>query len=166
MPNFLNTPLTTAPRRLADYIAEEIDNQNKADNGGDRGVVKPFIAGSIQGLGDTITDFTSPMGIGMLALTGPAMRGLSGLRGLSSIGRMAKQGRNLSRWDKMFNVVDDAGRELLNPGGYAGPRVTGKPMTQGTQEAVSRLEQLRTPLKTKVQPPRTPKVRNYAAAED
>jgi len=164
MPNFLTRPLTDKPRKLADMIAEEIDNQKST---GDRGLVKPFMAGAVQGLGDVVSDFTSPLGIASIA-AGPVSGMVKGARGLGAIGRLAGEagelsnpmsrvGRNLAESEKIFNVVDDAGRVLTNPGGYAGPIVKGKEMTRGTVEAVEKLNQMKTAVKTKIKPPRNPK---------
>lgn len=73
-------PLTRKPRELADYAADEIDPLE-----GDRGYVRPFIAGSLQGAGDMASDMTSPFSLLTMAL------GAGGLRAASSIGKTAKR---------------------------------------------------------------------------
>lgn len=167
MPDFgsIFKPLTDKPRKLADLIAEEIDKQDNPQ--GDRGVVKPFIAGSIQGLGDVVSDFTSPASIATMA-AGPAFRAARGLGRIGSLAmggaeglgasRIPQIGRRLSDAEKMFEVTDEAGRALIGPGGYAGPRsaVSVAKPTKGTLAAEAKLAELKTPTKTKAKPPRNP----------
>lgn len=154
-------PLTDKPRKLSDLIAEEIDKQDTAQ--ADRGFVKPFIAGAVQGVGDLASDMTSPFSIATMA-AGPLARGARGLGRIGGLmagegataSRIPQIGRRLSDAEKTFEVVDEAGRPLLNRGGYAGPKVTGKPPTKGTLEAERKLAEMKTPQKTRVQPPRDP----------
>jgi hypothetical protein len=72
-------PLTELPSELGDYAAESIDPLE-----GDRGYVRPFIAGSLQGAGDVLSDMTSPMSL------------LSSATGLSAISRLGKGVRRVS----------------------------------------------------------------------
>lgn len=128
MPNFLTRPLTTKPKTMAEQFAEEFDPSNT--NVVDRGYVKPFVAGAAQGLGDVISDFTSPLGIASLA-AGPVGR----LRGIGSVvGKLIQSG---SRFEKAAPIVDEAGRTL---GGFAGPVVKGAKATESTRKAIEDAE--------------------------
>jgi hypothetical protein len=141
---FLTKPLTTKPRTIADEVAEGLDPSNT--NVGDRGIVKPFAAGAIQGLGDVMSDFTSPLGIASLAM-GPIGR----MKGLGSIGRLMQEARPAEK------IFDEGGRLLTGAKGYAGPLGTPARLTEGTKAAERALGQLKTPIATKFKPPRVPK---------
>jgi len=65
MPNFLRMlmdPLTDAPSRAARGLANTIDPMQ-----GDRGFVRPFMAGALEGAGDLVSGATSPASLLMSA---------------------------------------------------------------------------------------------------
>jgi len=101
MPHWLLKNLTDAPSRAANYTASEIDPLE-----GDRGYVKPFIAGSIQGTGDVLSDMSSPLSLGMSLL------------GAGTFARLAKL-RNLGKMRSSIapEVYERMGAEFVPQGG-------------------------------------------------
>jgi hypothetical protein len=77
MPNRLFDPLSTRPRKLADILANMIDQPTAED----RGTIKPFMAGALQGVGDLASDMTSPFSLATMALGGgAASRAMKGVQ--------------------------------------------------------------------------------------
>jgi len=67
MPNFLRMlidPLTDAPSRVTRKLGDFIDDPIQ----GDRGFVRPFIAGALEGAGDLVSSATSPTSLLMSAV--------------------------------------------------------------------------------------------------
>lgn len=84
MPNLfrmLMDPLTDLPTRAARTIGSSFDPATGGE-GGDRGYVKPFMAGALEGAGDLASQSTSPASLLMMAA------GIS-----PSIGRIARTGK-------------------------------------------------------------------------
>ena len=80
MPNWFFSPLTNYPTRLGKQLEEDIDPTNASD----RGYVRPFIAGSMEGAGNVLSDMTSPFSL----LSMGAGRVLRGIQGVSQLNKL------------------------------------------------------------------------------
>ena len=136
MPHWALKPLINAPSRVGDYIADEID---PIDNREDRGYVRPFIAGSLQGAGDVLSDMTSPVSIASSIL---GLGGFKRLSGLRKFKRFERPGMPSEAYERMgaefvprgeeeaFNAIRKtrAATENMNVSRMAeeGSRLTGK----------------------------------------
>jgi len=122
MPNWLFDPLWKGPSRVASSMADYIDPP-----AGEGGRLRGFLAGATEGAGDVLSGMTSPASIaGMLA--GPAigrlgggLRSLSGLRGLSSLGKLepatAPMEHLIDNSANMAEIYEKLGPEFVPVGG-------------------------------------------------
>lgn len=114
MPNLLRMlmdPLTDFPTRAAKSVGNMIDPaQGNAQ--GDRGLIKPFVAGALEGAGDLASQSTSPASILMtLAGANPAIQ-----RAL----RMAKLKRSVGASDEAIRGLAGENAAWTPKGGTAG----------------------------------------------
>lgn len=81
------TPLTDAPSRAADFVANKIDEPS-LDRSPLRAKLEGFAAGATQGVGDVLTQMTSPLDLALTALgLGGAKFAARGAQGLSRAAR-------------------------------------------------------------------------------
>ena len=104
MPHWALKPLTDIPSRIGDYLGNEVD---PIDNREDRGYLRPFIGGSLQGAGDVLSDMTSPVSIASSIL------GLGGLKRLSGLKRL----RRFERSGMPSEAYERMGAEFVPRGG-------------------------------------------------
>ena len=99
MPNWLFDPLWEGPSRAGRNLANRIDPPT-----GEGGRLRGFLAGSMEGAGDVLSDMTSPLSIASTAVgMGGAKRGISGIRNLGRGMRRAEQAAA-----PVQNAADDA----------------------------------------------------------
>jgi len=102
-------PLTNKPREVADWLANKIDPL-EGQSGGDRGMIRPAIAGGLQGVGQMMSEATSPLSLG-LAVAGPAFNSIKNLAGLRKLapmaGRVEDAGADFLGWQEGGGVMDD-----------------------------------------------------------
>lgn len=79
----ITTPLTDLPSRVAKRVSTKISPPNEVGS-----PLRGFMSGAVEGLGNQLTDMTSPLSLGMGALSGGAGALLS--RGARSAARVAK----------------------------------------------------------------------------
>jgi hypothetical protein len=114
MPNFLKLlldPLTDLPSRGARALSPVID-PIQGDQRGDRGYVRPFMQGALEGTGDLMSDMTSPASL-LMALAS----------GSPTLGRMLRIGKMNRALGTSDNAIRGLGAETAawNPkGGTAG----------------------------------------------
>jgi hypothetical protein len=96
--DFVKTPLTDAPSRLAKQAGDYLDTRELGDEkelafGLNKGHLKGFAAGALQGAGDLVSGFTSPLDLALTALgVGGAKAGAKGLLGISKGARQLEAG--------------------------------------------------------------------------
>jgi hypothetical protein len=103
--NAISEPLTEAPSRFADTIANYIDDPNAAD----RGYFKPLLAGAVEGIGDLASSMTSPIDLATTALT--AGSGIAAKRGLGTIANLARRGAQATG----IPMIAHGGSTVLDP---------------------------------------------------
>lgn len=81
----ISKPLTDAPSRFASSVAESIDPRDTSSPS----MLRGFLAGATEGVGDLLSDFTSPINLAGMALTGGASAAAKS--GAGSLARIASR---------------------------------------------------------------------------
>lgn len=122
--NTITTPLTDAPSRFARFVGDKIDPKS-----GEGGYFRGFAAGALEGAGDLVSQFTSPLDLAATVTGAGAVK-----TGLSSL-RRASQGLSgltaLHGADELLDpdsTIAERGAGLVEiAGGIAGTRIPAKP---------------------------------------
>jgi len=88
MPNFFDTPLTTFPRRLADLGANMMDNPQGEGSWG-----QGLAAGSLQGVGDLISNATTPENLIYSSLGLPFAGRIRSMAKIKNIAKLANESK-------------------------------------------------------------------------
>jgi len=156
--NVLFRPLTNKPRRMADLIADEID---KPDATEDRGKVKPFLAGAIQGMGDVASDFTSPFSLATMAAA-PLSKAFTGIRGLGRIATLASGAESAGMDAAAINRSLEESHAILK--GVGKMKRAEDAVSEGRQAATAAKRSLPKSERYTAEYPKTPSARATEAA--
>jgi hypothetical protein len=114
MPNWFFDPLTDLPSRIGKRLEEYVDPSNT--NVGDRGIVQPFIAGSLHGAGDMLSDMTSPFSLATMAtpsISRAKSIGTSLRRATAPLIEEMQASRALDEMPEVSSVLYDTGNDVL-----------------------------------------------------
>lgn len=124
----LNTPLIDIPSRVASQAADIIDKPSLNRSVG-RAQLEGFTAGATEGIGDLISDTTTPLSLltgGVLSKIKPITKGIG--KGVELTGRMLSEHKPLTAWmpriaePRMFRGMQELGGKGLE---YIGKKMRG-----------------------------------------